>query len=307
MYNKDIIKTELITLFAKKNTALAIKAIVMNWLILIALITVNIYFVNVINTTWSLLLYVLTSFLTACSLRGLDNLTHEASHYNIFQSPKLHFTLQFLYAFPVLKTVEDYRNGHFKHHKNYRSNKKDDPDTRQNERWGVEHIEQNSSLKMVTWFYIIRVILLYYVVDNILYNVIPHILSKKSICPRLILWGLIVIFVTITGTWLSFLVAYVIPLLFWLPYIRFVTESSKHSNVNLQSKFANSRNNIGWIHQYILHPHNDGFHQLHHYAASIPFYNLKKAYKYLTVDLKVKEQLIVSKGIFQTIKQIFYA
>jgi fatty acid desaturase len=245
------------------------------------------------------------SFAAACALRGFDNLTHEASHYNLFTAADLHQRYQFLFAYPVFKTLQDYRAWHLRHHSNYRRNKANDPDTAQNIRWGVEDLQTKTSFWQVAWFYVLRFFLLYYVYDNIRYNLIPHIGSKKSVTARIIFWGLVLTTVSLSNSWTQFLFGYLIPYLVWLPYIRFVTESSKHTNVNLQDDFANSRNNIGLLHQLFLHPHNDGFHQMHHLAANIPFYNLKKAYRFIKTNPEVRSSVIESSNPIQTIKQIF--
>lgn len=302
--SKINLRKQLMLLYGVKSNTKAVSAILKNWLaffvcyILTALIVAGSF-----SPGW--LLYLPVSFFAGCCLRGFDNLTHEGSHNNIFTSVKLNQYLQCLYAYPVCKTVQDYKPGHWKHHRNYRNNKSDDPDTQQNIRWGVEFLPAKITLRQILRFYVIRFFTLYYVRDNFRYNFIAHIQSKNSVAGRLIFWSVIISGVAITHTWFLFLLGYLIPYFIWLPFIRFVTESSKHINVDLQDDFANSRNNIGLIHQFILHPHNDGFHQMHHYMASIPFYNLKKAYIYLKKHPEVRSRVIESYSIFQTIQQIF--
>lgn len=298
-------RRQLQLLFGKKSNTKGMLAILKNWMAFLLGISL-VYLALQSNSNIAIVgIYIPVSFIIGCVLRGFDNLTHEASHNNIFTEVSKHLKLQFLFAFPVAKTVEDYRPGHWKHHRNYRDNKADDPDTAQNIRWGVEFLSENKTLRQIVWLYITRLLLLYYVIDNIRYNLIPHIKSKKAVSARLIFWTSIFLVMTVTNAWTLFFFAYIIPYFFWLPYIRFVTESSKHTNVNLEDDFANSRNNIGWLHQHILHPHNDGFHQMHHYMASIPFYNLKKAYKFIKLEPFVRSRVIESRNPIQTIKQIF--
>jgi fatty acid desaturase len=302
--NKTLRK-QLRELYGEKSNIKASWAILINWTALI----ICFFLIGVVIShpfSWlTILIYLLLSFFAGCCLRGFDNLTHEASHNNIFTNEELHLSLQFLYAFPVGKTVQDYRPGHRKHHRNYRINKDDDPDTQQNIRWGVEFLPPRLTFSQISWFYVARFFLCYYVVDNIRYNLIGHIRSKEALLGRILCWLVILMIVFLTNGWTLFLFAYLLPYFIWLPYIRFVTESSKHTNVNLQDDFANSRSNIGLIHQLLLHPHNDGFHQMHHYMSSIPFYNLKKAYRFMKADPAVRSKLIESYSPWQTVFQIF--
>jgi fatty acid desaturase len=305
MQTNNISRKELLLLFGKKSSLKASIAIALNWAIFLALLYLSGNVVTMLPAPWSWIVLIGVTFFAGCALRGFDNLTHEASHSNIFSSKKKHLYLQFLYAFPVMKTLQDYWPSHKKHHNNYRNKKDDDPDTQQNIRWGVEYLPTNKTAKQVIWFYVARFLGQYYTQDNIKYNFWHHLKSRYCVPGRLAFWAAVLAIVALTHTWQYFLFGYAIPYLIWLPYIRFVTESSKHTNVNLQDDFANSRNNIGLFHQLILHPHNDGFHQMHHYAACIPFYNLKKAYRYLKADPDVRHRVIESFTPFQTIKQIF--
>lgn len=297
-------KKLLIQKFGKKSNTKAIRSLTLNWFFFLLLLISSYQALVILPAPWNVIAYIVVSFLIACALRGFDNLTHEASHNNIFSQPRLNKTLQFFYSFPVFKTVTDYAYWHTRHHKFYIKDRDNDPDTRQSIRWGVEDGDATNKYR-VWWFYVGRLLCFYYLIDNIRYNLIPHLTSTNARLERILFWIAIIIIIAVTGTWNYFLLGYLIPYLFWLPYIRFVTESTKHTNVNLEDQFANSRNNIGWFQQLVLHPHNDGFHQMHHFAPSIPFYNLKKAYIYLKSLPGMSERFIESKTLFQTIKQIY--
>lgn len=304
MLTNNDFRKRLLSLYGTKSTKKAMLAILKNWFVFILMYTIC-GFVWELSFYPAILLYILVSFLAGASLRGFDNLTHESSHYNIFKTHSLHESLQFLYSYPVFKTVQDYRPDHMKHHRNYRSHKDDDPDTQQNIRWGVEDLPSKIPLRLLVWFYVTRLLTFYYTVDTIKYSLLPHLKSRNSRAGRMLFWGIIIVIVIVSKTWIWFISGYLVPLFVWLPYIRFITESSKHTNVRLQEEFANSRNNIGLIHQYILHPHNDGFHQMHHFMASIPFYNLKKAYLFLKREMQIQQSVIESLNPIQTIKQSY--
>jgi fatty acid desaturase len=299
----NITRKELKALFGDRSDLKGLSALAVNWACLAACLFL--ISLAIPGDGLHLLFYIPLSFLMGCCLRGFDNLTHEASHQNVFKTRSMHQALEFSFAFPVFKTIADYWPFHRIHHSGHRTDKDNDPDTQQNIRWGVEGRSEPVKWYTLLWFYAGRLLVLYYVVDHVRYNVLPHLKSRTLLTRRAFFWGCVFALVALTHSWELLLYGYVIPVLFWLPFVRFVTESSKHNNVDLEDDFGNSRNNIGWIHQWLLHPHGDGFHQLHHFASCIPFYNLKKAYRYVMQDPEVRKRMIISYGPLQTIMQSF--
>lgn len=302
----NVDKKSLVLLFAKKSNRKGFTALILNWFFFLGLFYVTGYSFIWLSGVWGIGLYLISSFLTGCALRGFDNLTHEASHYNVFRTKKWNDRLEFLFAYPVLKTVSDYRYHHNLHHKNYRHDKKNDPDTVQSIQWGVANaLKSKNPIRVIISFYFIRPLILFYAWFNIKHSVVGHVTSKESIRGRLLFWAIIFIVITLMHAWMFFFLAYAIPYLFWLPFIRFITESSKHNNVNDDDDFGNSRSNIGVLHRLILHPHNDGYHQMHHYISCIPFYNLPKAYKYIKKHYAIGGSIIESFSPTETIKQTY--
>jgi fatty acid desaturase len=294
------IREEIINLYGKPSNKKAARSIILNWIVFIALAMISFYMFSI-----SIFVYFITSFLTGCALRGFDNLTHDASHFNLFRNKKLHSYLEFLISFPVFRTLKDYRVSHMVHHRNYRRDPMNDPDVLQVKRWGISSENKTPFVQKILFFYVFRQLSCFYLIDNIRFNFLPYIVSKESIIPRILTWSIVLIIVQFTSTWDFLIIGYLIPYFYWLPLIRFTTESSKHTNVNLQDEFSNSRSNIGVFHQLLLHPHNDGFHQMHHLIASIPGYNLKKAYHFLKKHGKIDNKVIESYSPLETSKQLF--
>lgn len=294
------LRKEIISRFGKPSNRKAVFSIVLNWLAFLSLSVLASYVFSK-----SFLLYVIISFLIGCTLRGFDNLTHDASHFNLFVNKRVHSYIEFLISYPVFKTLKDYRTSHMIHHRNYRKKPDKDPDTLQAKRWGILGKNIKNKNSKVLSFYIFRQLTFYYMIDNIRHSFLPHIISKESRIIRIIFWVVVLLLVALTSSWKILLLGYLIPYFYWLPYIRFVTESSKHTNVNLQEDFSNSRNNIGVLHQLLLHPHNDGYHQMHHLIASIPGYNLKKAYQFLKRHGNISSKVIESLSPIETVNQVF--
>jgi fatty acid desaturase len=259
-------KKQLIRLFGNKSNFKGLRALIMNWICMV----VCIWLIDklTLHPAINIILYLPLSFLTSCCLRGFDNLSDQASHKNIFKTTSLHTLLEFSYAFIVFKTVNHKNITHTKNHNYYSTHKNEDPQTSQPIHWGA----RGSNLLML--MSVIRLLSLFYTVDYIRYQFIPHFKSSQAKIQRLLFWAIILTLILITNTWWLFLLGYIIPVFFWLPYIRFVIENKQH-------------NDVSWLHQLLLHPHNDGFHQLELIPSTIPFYNVKEAYLFVAREKKV--------------------
>ncbi|OWK25643.1 hypothetical protein AJ87_08160 [Rhizobium yanglingense] len=73
-----------------------------------------------------------------------------------------------------------------------------------------------------------------------------------------------------------------IPIFFVLPVVRFIAEAAEHDYEEQESEtqviFKTTWSNVGWIHHWIFHPHNDGFHAVHHLYPSVPHHALPKVH-----------------------------
>jgi fatty acid desaturase len=255
-------KKQLIRLFGNKSNFKGLRALIMNWICMIACV----WLIDklTLHPAVNVMLYLPLSFLAGCCLRGFDNISDQASHKNIFKTASLHSLLEFSYAFIVFKTINTEDITHTKQHNYYSTHKNEDPQTSQPIHWGA----RGSNLL------VFNLPSLSCTVDHIRYQFIPHLKSSQAKMQRLLFWLAILSLVLVTNTWWIFLFGYIIPAFFWLPYIRFVTENKQHNDVN-------------WLHQFLLHPHNSGFHQLELIPSTIPFYNVKEAYLFVAREKKV--------------------
>jgi fatty acid desaturase len=86
-------------------------------------------------------------------------------------------------------------------------------------------------------------------------------------------------------------------LLYWvLPYfvvympLRYLSEVSEHMGMPLESEFTTARNKLGWFQEWIMHPHGDGFHLVHHLYPGVPHQHLKQVHNLLMQDPVYREQ-----------------
>jgi fatty acid desaturase len=208
--------------------------------------------------------------LCARAQRGFENLTHEASHVNFCRkSKKLNDLIaNWFCANWVLISVEMFRKPHLRHHKHFGSEA--DPDRVRFGRLNLDTMPRRSPLKLVQ--YLLRV-LPTYVLDywrqfsdkkgQLLRSMIAHILL------------MMIVSYTIYGKfWLLWVAYFWIPFVFYLPVHRFFAEAEEHRYVNADTEFGSTFSNIGWFQRWILHPHGDAFHLLHHMLPQVPHWKV---------------------------------
>lgn len=104
----------------------------------------------------------------------------------------------------------------------------------------------------------------------------------------LIVWlGMFVIlpFIALTGDVTGGVLAAFVWLLGYglaLPVIRFIGESSEHIYSDSDTVFDATISNLGLLQRFLIHPHNDGYHTVHHMWPGIPHHALRRLHTTLT-------------------------
>ena len=284
-----------------------IKAIVKNWLIISLFTFIAIQAITHLPYATALPLFILCQGVIASRYRGFENLRHEASHFTLFKTKNWNrspFAACF-YTYPIFSTPAYFFKWHRIHH-NKLGDDKTDPDMQQNRDWGIDNLDNESGLmkfyilfiKPFTGFYT------FYWLKNTFFS----FLFKDDTEPTLYRYLFLIIIlglISVFNLWTIFLIGYLTPFFLLTPIIRFYAEASEHINVKgFNSFWGNSRNNVGAFHQYFLHPFGDGFHQVHHALATIPFFNLKSAFIELKERFDLEDEFVISDNFISTINQI---
>lgn len=232
-------------------------------------------------------------------LRGFENLVHEASHNNLFASPRTHAMLEALYAFPVFRIVCDYRVSHLVHHKHLGDPEKD-PDIIRLHELGLHKI------RGAPIYYLAGVPASGYLVYEYLTTTFADFWTSKSArVSKSFYWVTVLGLVTWTKSWSLFALYYVVPLFLVLSTTRYWAEASEHIGMDLNSSFATSRNNLGFLHRWFQHPHNDGYHAVHHLHAQVPFHKLPVVHELLMAqNSEYKNTTVESQGMWETFCQM---
>lgn len=244
----------------------------------------------VLATAWSvtripwyaaMVALVLCAGVVGRQLRALECLVHEASHYNWSRRRRLlnDVLAMVLVSAPTGAPIGEYRTAHLLHHGRFGTS--DDPDRVRYVELGVEELRRarlgtfardlvrRLPRYQIGWLRSLR--------TSPFGVVVPLCWPLLTVGPAVYLAldgpGAVVA----VGAWLAgYLLA--------LPVIRLVAESEEHVYSGATTVFDATFTNIGRWQAVMFHPHNDGYHTVHHLWPGIPHHALRRVH-----DLLVRE------------------
>ena len=247
----------------------------------------------------SMTVSVTSLLIIASRMRALENLVHEASHNNLFASSHLHERLQFLYAFPVFRLLQDYRRSHLIHHQ-FLGDSKRDPDVIRIYELGLDRLPEQP-----VWFLFGLPSTGFLTYEYLTTTFYDFWTSRSCVLAKTAYWAAVLLALLYTHTVTQFLRYYLVPFLVVLPVTRYWAEASEHLGLDLTASFGNSRTNMGFLHKWYMHPHNDGYHAVHHLHSQVPFHLLPRAHDHLMQASKqFSEKTVISRGVFETFRQM---
>jgi len=201
--------------------------------------------------------------------RGLENLTHEATHYNFCRnSSKWNDRLaNWLCAYWVLLSVDMFRKSHRIHHGLFGSEV--DPDKVRFAELNIDHIPRS---RRQVFGYLLHVLPIY------IFGYWKQFSNKrgqflKSVILHVLLASLIS-YVWYRNFWVLWLVYFWVPFVFYLPVHRFLAEAEEHRYQNSETEFEATFSNLGRFQRWFFHPHGDAYHLLHHLLPQIPHWKI---------------------------------
>jgi fatty acid desaturase len=238
--------------------------------------------------------------LCARGQRGLENLTHEASHFNFYRdSKKLNDAFaDWLCAYWVLISVEMFREPHLRHHRYFGAEA--DPDKTRFSRLNLDKMPRQSPRKLALY--------LPDVLPTYIRDYWKQFSDKKGQLLRsLITHAALVTLTSCTlyeNFWMLWLIYFWVPFVFFLPVHRFFAEAEEHRYLNAKSEFGSTFSNVGWFQRWFLHPHGDAFHLLHHMLPQVPHWKMAYGHRILSVLDSNYDGGLYRKSIFDNPKSI---
>lgn len=252
-----------------------------------------------VSTPVAAILYAFAAAIIASRLRAMENLVHEASHNNLFESPSSHGRWQFLYAFPVFKVVSDYRSSHMIHHKHLGDRQKD-PDIQRLFDLGLDRLPERPG-----WFLYGLPATGFCTYEYLMTSFWEFWESPSSRISKAVYWAGVLGGLAYGNLLQHFAYYFLVPFFVILPVTRWWAEISEHLGLDLRGHFGSSRTNIGFVHRWYLNPHNDGYHAVHHLNAQVPFHRLPEVHEQLMRNSKpFAEKTVFSHGVLETFSQM---
>ncbi|HEY4640438.1 MAG TPA: fatty acid desaturase [Thermoanaerobaculia bacterium] len=242
------------------------------------------------------LLAVLILIVVRCQ-RGLENLTHEGSHYNFSRNHRLNDWLtDLLAALPTFQRVFGFRQTHVpKHHLFFGT--AGDPDFNRYAAFDAKNIDRSS-----LWLYALSVM-----------TRVPRYVGGwwwgVGTNPRTLVLGLawhVVVYITpvalilgprgAMGAWFFF---WLCPFALLLPPVRLIAEAEEHVYEDAKTIFEATVSNVGLLHRLFIHPNGDAYHLAHHLWPSVPHHQLQGMHEDLTALDPVYAASRVRTSLFQ--------
>ena len=221
------------------------------------------------QVAWAISL-VAVVFLGRCG-RALECMVHEASHRNWQRQGRWNDLLaNVLAGFPTASQVGEYRRSHMVNHA--RLGSADDPDIIRYEQFDLEAMTGLSGGQLIkgvvrrlpaynwSWYTTIGTSPVTLLLSGAWFAVVAGVIALVA-SPS-------IAFVT----WLHFLAGLGLA----LPVIRMLGEAGEHRFLAGDTAFNATISNLGWAHRWIIHPHGDGHHSLHHLWSSVPHHQIRK-------------------------------
>jgi fatty acid desaturase len=245
-----------------------VAVLVLDWAVIAAAIALSSHFGGI----W---LYLLAVTVIAGRMHGLGVLMHEAAHFRFLKDRKMADVVGDLFtAWPIMATVDGYRQNHLAHHQHTNTDK--DPD------WAVKLGKVPFTFPQRVW--VVTLNLLGYVVAvnslRDLAQILPRVSAAKQTgrykLARLGYYLVVAAIITLLGAWKGFLLYWIVPyltLFFLFLYVRSVAEH--FGSMDYDEELGSTRTVMPYFwERFFFAPHNINYHLEHHLFPGVPFYHL---------------------------------
>ncbi len=258
--------------FQQKNPLRTFASLATNWLLIAVSVTL------VFKTSLYFLPFGL--LVIGSRQRAFSNLVHDASHFNLLKSRTWNdFLINLLAAYPMFETVRIYRVSHENHHK-YLGDSDRDPDLKAHASYNFDDFKNTANSLQV--FY--RVAASSRALVDSTIGSLYRLTNVEQL--GVFVWWLICAGLLISITPKLFAVT----LTLWFVaratsyhVIRLFAELLDHSALRPGSVLSYTRTIAGGAKPlaWLVHPHRDNYHLVHHLFPRIPHYNLENAHRSL--------------------------
>ena len=244
---------------------------------------------------WNPVLYILTVIWIGARQNALAVLMHESVHYRLLPNRTWNeWVGEILTAWPVLVTVNGFRQTHFAHHRHV--NKPEDPDWERKQHDLFEY--PKSGLDMI--FITLKYWLGFYAIKQL-----AEVNTAAKIPPRLkylrlAFYAAVVAASIVFHFWLGLLIFWIVPLFtyfLWIIYVRGVAEhfggiEDRHEDLLQMTRHIEAN----WLERLLIAPNYIHVHIGHHLYPSVPFYRLRELQRLLMQNPEYARRAHVTRG-----------
>lgn len=242
--------------------------------------------------------YVVAIFVIGGRMHALGILIHDFSHYRFVSNKKLsEWVGDLLLAWPLGTTVDGYRRNHLAHHRY--TNTDQDPD------WVVKFGTREFTFPQ-RWQFVLANLAGYFIGTSSWRDIRlitkrlkggPSVARSYKIA-RLSFYLAVAAVLTLTGSWVGFLLYWIVPYFTTLLMFLYIRSVAEHfGSMEYDHELTSSR--TIYPHRWekiFLAPHNVNYHLDHHLYPSVPFYNLKKLHALLMADPEYSSRAHLTRG-----------
>ena len=262
--------------FQKKNIWLSLVSITLDWVLIVSALF--------LLSEVSLLFAPLAILVIGARQRALSNLIHDASHGNLSANRKANdFLANAFAAFPMMESVQSYRESHVEHHLHL-GKPGADPDFEIHRRYGFDDLNPPRNSATKTYFKLLFNAQAWK--DSIVGSV--RSLNFKELTAVTSWWIAVTVGLSFFGNQIGiyFLMIWILARGTSFHAVRIFAEFLDHSGLEPKSVLSYTRNIPGAFRPLceIFHPHSDNFHLVHHLLPQNPHYKLKEAHELLLQD-----------------------
>lgn len=271
-------------------------AMASDWLIIGITIYASIYLLPAI-------FYPVSVLIIGARMHALAILMHDATHFRFLKNRYWNDLLTNLFTmYPLFTSIETYRQNHLRHHQHL--NTEEDPD------WVAKLGKRAFTFPKTKKEFLLTIgsyFTMYKGISDAIWFLrrfqAPAAIKsqhEENSRTKLVFYVLLLIGLSLSGTWLYFLLFWVVPYLstfFMYQYIRSVAEH--YGELAYDHALTSSRTvKPNLLERFFLAPHQVGYHLEHHLYPGVPFYNLPKIHKLLMELPEYAQKAHITHGYF---------
>jgi fatty acid desaturase len=243
---------------------------------------------------WHPALYVLAVIWIGARQNGLAVMMHEAVHHRLLPNRKWNdWVGEIFTAWPVLVTVNSFRQTHWAHHRHV--NKPEDPDWQRKQTDIFEYPKSGLDMVWITLKYWVG----FYAIKQLLEANQAAKIPAQLKYLRLCFYAAVVAASIIFHFWIGLLIYWVVPLFtyfLWIIYVRGVAEHfggiEEHDDLLQKTRHIEAN----FFERLFIAPNYIHVHIGHHLYPSVPFYNLRELQRLLMANPSYAQRAHVTKG-----------